>query len=93
MKKLVIAALLVAFAAMPALAGKVVTYENAMGNVEFDHGMHMKVVEGSCKNAACHGDSKPGPIEINKEKAHSKMCKTCHQESGGPTGCKNCHKK
>lgn len=93
LKQLLLCLSLVLMTTSLACAGKVVTYESSMGNVEFDHSMHMQKVENSCQNTACHGDNKPGPIDINKEIAHGKMCKTCHAETAGPTGCKECHQK
>ena len=94
MKKVVVALVLVAFVAGPALAAKVYTYseDSKIGPVSFDHSAHAKYA-GGCDNAACHGDAGPGPLEVTKELAHGAMCKSCHQSDGGPTGCKDCHVK
>lgn len=94
MKKVVVALVLVALAAAPALASKVYTYADGskIGGVSFDHTAHAKYA-GGCDNAACHGDAGPGPLEVNKDVAHKTMCKACHQADGGPTGCKDCHAK
>ncbi len=94
MKKVIIALLLVALAAAPALASKVYTYSEGskVGAVTFDHTAHAKYANG-CNNAACHGDAAPAAIEVTKELAHGSMCKDCHKADGGPTGCKDCHVK
>lgn len=93
MKKLIVALMLVAFAATAALAADVVTYECKKGNVTFDHAKHSTSVENGCKNAACHGDATPAKIAIDKATAHGTMCKTCHKATNGPTTCDGCHVK
>ncbi len=93
MKKLIVALMLVAFAASTALAADVVTYECKKGNVTFNHAMHGTKVVDSCKNAACHGDAAPAKIAVDKKLAHGKMCKVCHKGNAGPTKCKGCHVK
>ncbi|MDY0189507.1 MAG: cytochrome C [Desulfuromonas sp.] len=93
MKKLIVALMLVAFAATTAMAGDVVTYECKKGNVTFDHAMHGEKVVDSCKNAACHGDATPAKIAVDKNTAHNALCKNCHKTNAGPTKCNDCHIK
>ena len=61
------------------------------GPVTFDHKAHQKQ---GCKN--CHGEGKPGKIELGEKKAHE-MCIKCHKEKAkGPADekkCDGCHKK
>lgn len=96
MKKLIVALMLVAFAASTALAADVVTYPSAKckkGPVSFDHKAHATFVVDGCKNAACHGDAAPAAIAVNKKTAHKALCKTCHKGNAGPTKCGGCHIK
>jgi type 1 fimbria pilin len=89
MKKLLVAAMLVAFAASTAMAADTVTLEAKNGNVTFNHKKHSESME--CK--ICHGEGTPGKIELDKDKAHA-LCKTCHADKAmGPTKCGDCHKK
>jgi hypothetical protein len=89
MKKLLIAALLVAFAAVPALAADTVVMSAKNGDVTFNHKVHRESME--CK--VCHGEGTPGKIELDKNSAHA-LCKDCHKDKGaGPTKCGDCHKK
>lgn len=88
MKNLLIALMLVAFAATAVCAADVVTYENKKGSVTFDHKMHSDKL--GCD--ACH-EGTPGKIEIDKKAAHGDGCKDCHKDQGGPTKCNDCHKK
>lgn len=93
MKKLIVALMLVAFAATAVLAADVVTYECKKGNVTFNHKAH-EAYAGGCNNAACHGDAAPAKIAVDKDTAHKALCKNCHKEMGkGPTGCNDCHVK
>ncbi|NIQ96412.1 MAG: cytochrome c3 family protein [Desulfuromonadales bacterium] len=63
--------------------------EASYGNITFPHGMHSKAYDCS----TCHGEGMPGPIGLDKDKAHP-LCKGCHEEEGaGPTACKDCHQK
>nr|WP_320049917.1 cytochrome C [uncultured Desulfuromonas sp.] len=89
MKKLVVAIMLVAFAATAAFAADVVTYENSKGNVTFNHKAHSE--KNECK--VCHGDAAPAKIAIDKAAAHGAACKDCHKAHGGPTKCGECHVK
>ena len=90
MKNLVIAAILVAFATSAALAADTVVIEAKNGNITFNHKAHQDNLK-DCK--ICHGDAKPGKIELDKEKAHA-LCKDCHTKNGkGTTKCGECHKK
>ncbi|MFA6284364.1 MAG: cytochrome c3 family protein [Desulfurivibrionaceae bacterium] len=96
MKKSVICsaafALVLGFAATSAFAGDVVVYPAAkapMGKVTFNHKAHQTKL-GDCKK--CH-EGTPAKIAINKETAHTKLCKDCHAKMSGPTKCAECHKK
>nr|WP_320113897.1 cytochrome c3 family protein [uncultured Desulfuromonas sp.] len=89
MKKLIVAIMLVAFAATAAFAADVVTYECKKGNVTFDHKAHS--AKSECK--VCHGDAAPAKIAIDKKAAHGAACKDCHKANGGPTKCGGCHVK
>lgn len=95
MKKLIVALMLVAFAASTALAIDVVTYcpDSKKGPVTFDHTMHGEKVADSCANAACHADSTPAKIAVDKAGAHKGQCKDCHKGNEGPTTCAGCHVK
>lgn len=89
MKKLLVAMMLVAFAATIAFAADTVTLEAKNGNVTFNHKAHGE------KNACtvCHADAKGGKLELDKDAAHA-LCKDCHAKGGaGPTKCGDCHKK
>ncbi|HEY7744986.1 MAG TPA: cytochrome c3 family protein [Desulfuromonadales bacterium] len=89
MKKLLVAAMLVAFAASTAMAADTVTLTAKNGNVTFNHKKHSESME--CK--VCHGEGTPGKIELDKDKGHA-LCKDCHTSKGaGPTKCGDCHKK
>jgi type 1 fimbria pilin len=89
MKKLLAAAMMVAFAASTAMAADMVTLEAKNGNVTFNHKKHSESME--CK--VCHGEGTPAKIALDKDSAH-KLCKDCHQTKGaGPTKCGDCHKK
>ena len=88
MKKLVIAVMLVAFAATAVYAADVITYESKKGNVTFDHKAHGDKM--GCDK--CH-EGEPAKIEIDKKAAHGASCKGCHKSDGGPTKCNDCHKK
>lgn len=85
-----------AFAEVPAevkfTAGK-------MGEVTFNHTKHQEfgtcaachhkgVEAGSCRS--CHG---PDAAIPDMKKASHDLCKNCHKEQKGPTGCKECHVK
>ena len=60
------------------------------GDVTFNHKKH-SADPASCK--ACHGDTKPGKLTMDKDAAH-KLCKGCHDaKKAGPTKCGECHKK
>lgn len=95
MKKLIVALMLVAFAATTTMAADVVIYgkDCKKGAVTFNHKMHGEKVVDSCKNAACHGDAAPTKIAVNKKTAHGKLCKVCHKKNAGPTKCGGCHIK
>ena len=89
MKKMIVVAMLVAFACTVAYAADQVKYEAKNGTVTFNHKAH-----GEAQGCtACH-EGTPAKIEVNKEAAHGALCKDCHkQEGAGPTDCKGCHKK
>ena len=89
MKKLLVAAMLVAFAASTAMAVDTVTLQAKNGNVTFNHKKHSESME--CK--VCHGEGRPAKFDLDKDKAHA-LCKDCHTSKGaGPTKCGDCHKK
>ena len=103
MKKMLFVLLLVAFAATAAFAVEgppQVKFDTKMGTVTFDHAAHQTRVAdcqtchhkgvdaGTCKS--CHGVDPAAP---KLKDAFHTMCKGCHQDKGGPTGCKDCHKK
>ena len=88
MKKLMIAAMLVAFTFTLAYAADTVTYENTKGTVTFEHKAHSEKMECT----ACH-EGTPAKIEVDKEAAHGETCKDCHKKESGPTKCNDCHKK
>lgn len=91
MKKLLVAAMLVAFASATAFAAgpDSVTLTAKNGNVTFNHKAH--AAAGDCK--ACHGDAAPGKLTLGKDKGHA-LCKGCHEtKKAGPTKCGECHKK
>ncbi len=89
MKKMLVLALLVLFAAASAMAADTVTLQAKNGNVSFNHKVHGEKV--GCK--ACHPEATPGKLELDKDSGH-KLCKDCHTEKGaGPTKCNECHKK
>ena len=63
--------------------------DNNKGKVTLPHRVHGK----SFGCAACHGEKKPGALELGKAKAHT-LCKGCHKEKGkGPIKCSGCHEK
>ena len=88
MKKLIIALMLVTFAATAVWAADVVTFENKKGNVTFNHKAHGEKL--GCK--ACH-EGTPAKIAVDKKSAHKAVCKSCHKAQSGPTKCNDCHKK
>jgi len=89
MKKLLVVAMLVAFAATTAVAADTVVLKAKNGDVTFNHKAHGEKV--GCKS--CHGEAAPGKLELDKDKAHA-LCKDCHTTKGaGPTKCGDCHKK
>jgi opacity protein-like surface antigen len=87
MKKLFVAAMLVAFAATAALAADTVVLEAKNGAVTFNHKAHADKL--GCE--ACH-QGEPAKIELDKTSAHA-LCKDCHKAQNGPTKCGDCHKK
>ncbi len=89
MKKLFVAAMLVAFAATTTFAADTVTLKAKNGDVTFNHKAHGETL--TC--VPCHGEGTPAKIELDKDKAHA-LCKECHTTKGaGPTKCGECHKK
>jgi hypothetical protein len=66
-----------------------VVIDNKNGKVVLMHKKHAEAF--GC--AVCHGDQKPGPFDLGKEKAHA-LCQGCHKEKkAGPTSCTKCHQK
>lgn len=92
MKKLLVAAMLVAFASVTAMAGgpDSVTVPAKNGNVTFSHKGHIATMD--CKT--CHGAGTPGKLDLGgKDKAHA-LCIDCHKaKKAGPVKCAECHKK
>jgi cytochrome c553 len=103
MKKLLLALMLVAFASTVAIAAEgpaEVKFDAKMGTVTFNHAGHQGTVTdcttchhkgleaGTCKS--CHGVDPAAP---KTKDAYHNLCKGCHDKKGGPTGCKDCHKK
>jgi len=91
MKRLLAAALLIAFPVSTAMAADTLVLQNKIGKVVFPHKMHQEMLQ-DC--TLCHGKNKPGKIEgFNKDAAH-KLCKGCHEaKKTGPVKCFDCHKK
>jgi hypothetical protein len=88
MKRMIVVAMLVAFACTVAYAADQVQYEAKNGTVTFNHKAH-----GEAQGCtACH-EGTPAKLEVNKEAAHGALCKDCHKAKGGPTKCGDCHKK
>lgn len=88
MKKVLVIAMLVAFAGS-AIAADMVTLPAKNGNVTFNHKAHQGKME--CK--VCHGEGAPAKLALDKDKAHA-LCKDCHTKgNAGPTKCGECHKK
>jgi hypothetical protein len=89
MKKLFVAAMLVAFAATTTFAADTVTLKAKNGDVTFNHKVHGEKL--GC--VACHGEGTPVKLELDKDKAHG-LCLDCHKtKAAGPTKCGECHKK
>jgi len=67
-----------------------VVIDNKKGKVVLSHKKHADAY--GC--AACHGDQKPGPFKMEKDKAHA-LCQGCHKEkkAGPTTNCTQCHQK
>ena len=94
MKKLVVLALIFAFAgvSLAIAAGQdVVVLENKKGNITFQHKKHQEILGGDC--AKCH-EGTPAKIDVNKKWGHD-TCRACHKEMKGnaPTKCNGCHVK
>lgn len=88
MKKLLVAMMLVAFAATIAVAADTVVLKAKNGDITFNHKVHGE------KNACtvCHADAKGGKLTLGKDAGHA-LCKDCHAKNGAPTKCGDCHKK
>lgn len=61
-------------------------HERIASNCETCH--HMGVEAGGC--SACHLSNPEAP---KPKDAYHRLCKGCHAEKRGPSGCKDCHKK
>ncbi|HEY6874613.1 MAG TPA: cytochrome c3 family protein [Geobacteraceae bacterium] len=91
MKKIAIAMISVVAFAGSVCAADVMEFPAKMGTVTFNHKAHQEKVKGVC--TTCHATAAGGKIEgFGKDFAH-KTCKGCHEKSGGPTKCGECHKK
>ncbi len=91
MKKLLVAALLVAFAATPALAVEDTYSYTGKGTVTFNHKVHGEKL--GCE--ACH-EGEPAKIEVTDKATGHAACLDCHKEKkaeGAPTKCGACHVK
>jgi len=106
MKRLMLALVAVAFLAAGSLAfadngpADITLEGGKMGQIAFGHAAHQaKVTDcttchhkgldaGKC--TSCHGADAAAP---KAKDAFHKQCQGCHKEQGGPTGCKDCHKK
>lgn len=69
-----------------------------IGQVTFNHSTHQQRVEecSTCHHQgepsacdACHGVKIEAPLAKD---AFHRQCRSCHQKTSGPTGCKECHK-
>lgn len=91
MKKIAIAMISIIAFAGSVFAADVIEFPAKMGKVTFNHKAHQEKLKGAC--TTCHATDKGGKIEgFGKDIAH-KTCKGCHEKSGGPTKCGDCHKK
>ena len=90
MKKLVIALMLITFAAAVAYAADTVTYDGGKkGAVTFNHKAHGEKM--SCDS--CH-EGTPAKIALDGKQQGHALCLDCHKEKKmGPTKCGECHKK
>ncbi len=89
MKKALAVVLMVLFVASVAAAADTRTMKSATGDVTFNHKVHGATA--GCK--ACHSESTPAQLTLNKDTGH-KLCKGCHDaKKAGPTKCFDCHKK
>jgi len=90
MKKLLVVAMLVAFAAAPAFAADpqdVYTY-TGKGTCTFNHKAHAEKL--GCE--ACH-EGTPAKIAITDKATGHAKCLDCHKAKGAPSKCGDCHKK
>ena len=91
MKKIAIAMISIIAFAWSAFAADVIEFPAKMGKVTFNHKAHQEKVKGVC--TTCHATAAGGKIEgFGKDFAH-KTCKGCHEKSGGPMKCNECHHK
>ena len=77
-----------------------VVIKSKLGNVTFPHRVHEKIV-ANCETCHHMGVAAGGCIRCHnthpdapraKDALH-RLCKGCHAEKKGPSGCKDCHKK
>ena len=62
-----------------------VVMKTPAGDVTFRHASHRALACDTCHSGA------PGPLELDKERAHA-LCRGCHQrEQRGPYVCNQCH--
>ncbi len=89
---------MVSVASGTAQAPEKLIFATGFGEVAFDHGAHQqRLVCTTCHHtgesvacATCHGEE----LDIPRITDSMHMqCKGCHKESGGPTNCRDCHKK
>ncbi len=77
-----------------------VVLKSKLGNVTFPHQRHEKIVS-NCETCHHMGVAAGGCIKCHSthpeapkaKDAFHRLCKGCHAEKKGPSGCKDCHKK
>jgi vacuolar-type H+-ATPase subunit H len=65
-----------------------VVLDNAYGKIILSHKKHAEI--HGC--IVCHGDQKPGTLNLGKDAGHA-LCLGCHKAKSGPTACTQCHQK
>lgn len=91
MKKLLVAVMLVAFAATAAMAVEDVYTYTGKGTITFNHKAHGEKL--GCE--ACHKGT-PAKIDVSTKDAGHALCLECHKsmkDKGAPTKCNDCHVK
>lgn len=66
-------------------------YEGATkGFVEFDHNMHIEVLDQDC--SSCH-DGEPAKIDVSTMSSGHDFCSSCHDQVNDMAACATCHSK